>query len=106
MHCILARASKNYYGAKSLMGPENGAIVTLPVIIHTDVVPVGPDRSEICRLVWMAESREECEHIILNTKNIECNQNNDIFCGNYGKIKVRSRFFSLDELRYTIASRG
>ena len=69
------------------------AIVTIPVIVYTDIVLVGPERSEMCRLTWIWESRERCEEILAN-ETILCPENSET-CGGNALLQVEKVYYTI-----------
>ena len=53
---------------------------TAPVIYYTDIVTVGHDRTEMCKLTWISNTREECEIILTSLNNVTCQVNTET-CG-------------------------
>ena len=53
---------------------------TAPVIYFTDIVAVGPDRTEMCKLTWISNTREECGIILTSLNNVTCQMNTES-CG-------------------------
>ena len=63
---------------------------TAPVMYFTDIVAVGPDRTQIepmCRLTWITNTRSECERIIAQVANLTCPVNTGS-CGGQAALTV------------------